>query len=394
MRYQRRGFTLVELLVVAGLLAVLFGLVVGGSRSNPSSLRSAQDFASMLLAAQSRALGRPEGSAIIIQDAVDRSLLPLPDPADPAWYRGVVIHEATTLPPIVVQQLDRGVREDVAALSKQPAFPDLVFLNYDTGLEYGYKFRYRQKVGATAPIGRQVVSPWIGLRVVDLEGPNPGAWSGPTPPLKYRVGLPVRRASVGQTLSNSIFEPPGRTMNPRGVNLPNYEAVVIRQPSVGRNAKTLPSAVAIDLRYSGVGDDLAASHGYGRFNGLGPLAIVFDQNGRIADVIQKVGQRDITSIFHDLDADSHADVKYPSFNHPEWRDPLNNDPLVPNQIIYLLFAEATAIAADTSLASEKSTWVSIDPFTGRIGVSSNQPVSDGNIVNARAKARAAVAFGK
>ena len=63
---SRRGFTLVELLVVVGLLAALFALVAGGlTRPNMASSvkRTAQDLASRLLAVQSRALGKPEGAA-------------------------------------------------------------------------------------------------------------------------------------------------------------------------------------------------------------------------------------------------------------------------------------------------------------------------------------------
>lgn len=396
MRRNRRGFTLVELLVVAGIMAVLFSLIVAGGRSKPTSLRAAQEFASMLLAAQSRALGKPQGAAVMIETDSGTTHL------------GSVIHEADTLPPIVIPltAADYGRHRD---------FPDLVTVpNFTTGsttlLQDCYKMRFQRTAGPAATDARTVVSPWLGLRAMTLEGPS-GFNSQPTP---SSVGVPVRRGSAGQGVLNTSFVPPDTfSATPPGSNLPNYEAVVIRHPTIGLNSVRIPAGLAIDLRFSGVGDNLTASHGYGTFNGttaagMSPLAIVFDQAGRVSDVLQQVKTRDLESLggghnINDNDVRSppnpppdnraHLDADFPSVEHPEWRDPAATASLVPNEIIYFLFVDRQAIANDQSLASESAAWVALDPLTGRISVSSNVAGSTG-IVPARENARSAVVFGK
>lgn len=410
MSHSRRGFTLVELLVVAGIMAVLFSLIVAGGRAKPTALRAAQDFASMLLAAQSRALGKPQGAAIMIE-------------ADPGTTRfGSVIHEADTLPPIVIplSASDYGRHKD---------FPDLVTVpNFSAGnatlLQDCYKMRFQRRYGLAGSTDSTctVVSPWLGLRARTLG--QPSRYNSPPPPTGS-VGVPVRRESAGQGVLNTSFVPPGTfSATPPGSNIPvnpylppydpsktYYEAVVIRHPTVGLNSTRIAPNLAIDLLFSGVGGNLTASHGYGTFNGtsgvgMSPLAIVFDQTGRVSDVLQQVKTRDLDALPHDINATdvrsppnpppdnrAHLDINFPSIEHPEWRDPAATAPLVPNEIIYFLFVDRSAIAANQSLASESAAWVALDPFTGRISVSSNVPDAT-DIGAARANARSAVAFGK
>jgi len=295
----RHGFTLVELLVVASLLAVLFGMVlaVGRGGQKSSVRRAAQEFASLLLSAQSRALGRPEGAAVIVEAVADNARV------------GGVLHEAVMLPPIVV-----GV-----ASGQLQSHPDLAS---------GYKVRFRKSEGD----GRLTVSPWLGLREGKLQ----------------------LRESAGQTAENTLLVPPAGSL----------DALVIRHPVTGPKPARLASQVAVDLRHSGVGDDPSASHGFGRLEGKGPIAIVFDQTGRVAEVIQQAGNTGGTAA----------------------------DPIVPNETIYFLFAEREAVNQDTSLTSDKSVWVAVNPQTGRINVSPNQPSSV--LATAREKARKAIAVGK
>ena len=62
------GFTLVELLVVAGLMAGMLGLVLATSRPDPGVQlrRFSQSVSSSILATQTRALGNESGAALVI----------------------------------------------------------------------------------------------------------------------------------------------------------------------------------------------------------------------------------------------------------------------------------------------------------------------------------------
>lgn len=302
MKRSQTAFTLVELLVVASIMAMLFGLILsvgrgGGEKS--SVRRAAQEFASMLLAAQSRALGRPEGAAVIVEAEAGQPRL------------GTVLHDAAGLPPVVV-----GVAGD-GALDNNPV------------LSEGYKVRFRM----TAGDGFATVSPWLSLRNNQAQ----------------------LREAVGQTAANTVHVPPAAD-----------EAVVARYPAMGVKPVKLSKKVAIDLQHSGVGDDPTAAHRHGRFQDYAPVAVVFDQTGRVAEVIQQVGTAGGPPV----------------------------DPIVPAEIIYFLFSDREAIDQNTSLGSEKSVWVAVNPQSGRINVSSNEPSANGSLVDARSKARQAIAIGK
>jgi len=301
MSRSRTAFTLVELLVVVSIMAVLFALVlsVGRGGQRMTARRAAQEFASLLLAAQSRALGKPEGAAVIIEAEADTPRL------------GTVLQEGIGTPPVVV-----GVDES-RGLQSSPQLAE------------GYKVRFRMAAGE----GFATVSPWLSLRNNQAE----------------------RRESVGQTAANTIDKPPAAD-----------EAIVARYPTVSPRAVRLSKQVAIDLQHSGVGDVPAAPHGHGRFEGQSPVAVVFDQTGRVAEVIQRVGT-----------------VGGPPI-----------DPLVPTEIIYFLFADREAITQNTALASQNAYWVAVNPQSGRINVSSNEPATGSDLVTARSKARRAIAIGK
>jgi len=296
---RRRGFTLVELLVVASILAVLFGLLLAGGRSDPRSSirRAAQAFASQLLSAQSRALGKTEGAAVTVEAAADNGRI------------GKVLHDSIMLPPIVVG-VDNGQLQ---------ATPE--------DLASGYKIRFSASEGN----GRLPVSPWLGLE----------------------DGQPSRRESAGQTPENTLLAPAA-----------DLDALIVRYPVTGGDLTTLAPRLGIDLKHSGVGDDPAASHGFGTLEGKSPIAVVLDQTGRVAELISQVG--------------ATGDMA--------------TEPLVPHEPIYFLFADREAVEQDLSLTSDKSIWVAINPQTGRINVSANQPSS--TLEAAREKARQAIDVGK
>lgn len=303
----RSGFTLVELLVVAALLAMLFGLILTAGRGGSGksgARRAAQELASMLLAAQSRALGKPEGAAVIVV-------------ADAANSRqGTAAHEGIGLPPIIRQLNGNG---------RLPA---------DAQVLSSYKARLRKSPGADASSAVSIVSPWFGVRGGELQ----------------------RRQSAGQNERNTLLDPPG----------PNLEAVVVRFPVMGPKPVTFGGQIAIDLRHSGVGDDPAATHGHGRFENGSPVAVVFEQSGRVGEVILGSGNQGGAT----------------------------TDPIQPSETIYFLLTEKDAIDGNQSLRSAKSYWVAVNPQTGRINVSANEPTETDDLILARLKARRDVAVGK
>lgn len=193
----------------------------------------------------------------------------------------------------------------------------------------GYKLRFQAVSGS----GVMPVSPWLSLR--DQK--------------------PARRQSAGQTPANTIDAP-------RAAD----EAIVVRYPVEGPEPVTLSGKVAIDLQHSGVGDLPAAPHGHGRFTGQCPVAVVFDQTGRVGEVIQQVGMT----------------------------GPSTLDPIVPHEIIYFLFADRDAIDRNESLTSDDSFWVAVNPQTGRINVAANVATSTGDLSVARSNARRAISVGK
>lgn len=295
-----KGFTLIELLVVAAVMAVLFGLILTGGRGrSQSALRAAQEFASLLLSTQSLALREPNGAAVIVES----------DGAVPRL--GSLARQAAGRAPIVA-------RVQNGTLQGHP----------DVGQTY--KFQYRAACGK----GTITVSPWLSVR-------------------NGQAGL---RVVAGQTVENTILDPPSDGL----------EAHAARYPAPTDETLTIASPIGIDLRHSGVGDDPAAAHKHGRFEGKAPVAVVFNRTGRVAEVIQEVGR-----------PGGPAD-----------------DPIVPHGIIYFLFAERSDIDANSSLSSNKSYWVAINPQSGRINVAANEPTANGNLSVAREKARKALAKGK
>jgi prepilin-type N-terminal cleavage/methylation domain-containing protein len=318
---SRRGFTLVELLVVMGLLAALFALVLGGL-GRPSVAtnirRTAQDLASRLLSTQSRALGKPEGAALIIApDAADARMgTAIVDAVTQPWITGPV----TGMPPSDPRQTSVAVTVTAAS--------DV--------LASAYKIRFQ-----ASPTNGQL---------------SPGA----SPWFAYASGAASFRASAGQTLGNTIW--------PKTASQAN-EAVIARYPTpVSSGEGNMAKQVAIDLRHSGMGEDPAASHGYGRFEGTGSIALAYEQVGRVGEVMRRV-QEARTSI---------------------------DQPIDPNGVIYFLVVLREDIQAGrNTLANAQSVWVAINPQTGRVTVAENIPQSAEDkaaLSAARANARAGVAL--
>lgn len=249
----------------------------------------------MLLAAQSRALGRPQGAAVIVDfDAAG----------------GPVVHEAVCLPPLVVAAPGGAIPNSGG--------PDVAM---------GYKVRFQAKVGT----GQLTVSPWL-----SLVG-----------------GAPQVRDTAGQNERNTIVNPPAAGL----------EAVVVRRPVTGGKTLTVPKQLAFSRRNSGIGEDPVASHGLSSFDGKQTVAIVFDQVGRVTDVIANVlGSGPVESVS-------------------------------PGELVYFLIHQndPAQTPAPDPLQSDTAVWVAINPQTGRINIASNKP---GTLAVARENARKAITVGK
>jgi len=236
----RRAFTLVELMVVAGLLATLFALLLGalGRPNTASSVRrGAQEFASRLLAVQSRALGKPEGAALIVA----------PDAANARL--GTVVLDAVTHPWVTGSA--SGMPPSDPRVTAAP-----VTVNADADvLATAYKVRFQgDSLGAQISPGS---SPWFA----------------------FSAGNARFRDTAGQTLGNTIWP---RTSNQA------KQAVLARYPTSAGSGPAMAKLVAIDLRHSGMGEDPTASDGYGRFESTGSIAIAFEQVGRVGEVMRRV----------------------------------------------------------------------------------------------------------
>jgi prepilin-type N-terminal cleavage/methylation domain-containing protein len=317
---SRRGFTLVELLVVAGIFAMLFGLVLSGGRpSNAGQIRqAAQSIASVLLAAQSRSLGNPAGAGVILDPAVAGS---------PAVY---TVSAADMLPLITGSCTSGMPPSNMGASSASVSIePD----NADAAdLARGYKIRFQER-------GSKVQSPtaWMGFA---------------NPVVTFRSGN-------GQGPQNTNW--------PKPVVANGFSVFIARYPNKAATAYELPKQVAIDLRYSGVGDGTTFDTTWGNLSGKGAIAITFDSVGEIDALMQDV-------------------LGTPTVQ-----------PTHPVSPIYLLVASRDEVTAGTALATDRSAWVVVHPQTGRVSVSSNVPQSatDATALRAaRARAREGIAIGK
>jgi prepilin-type N-terminal cleavage/methylation domain-containing protein len=328
---RRAGFTLIELLIVAAIFGTLFGMVVAMSRPSISPKvqvrQAAQAIASVLLQTQSRALGNPSGAGVILVPATDASSTSL---------------AAVDMRPPIVGVCTSGMPPtDLAATS---AAVEIMPTNEDpAALADGYKIRFEERPG-------QPATAWMAFASTGNVPPGP-------PP--RAIAVVSFRTSGGQTTQNTIW--------PRPLPGQTLDVAVARYPSQGPKVLELLRNTAIDLRYSGSGDDPATT--WGGLAAKGSIALSFDAFGGLDSLMQQV----LTPAARTV------------------------QPLHPTSPVYLLVAKGEDVAADTALASQDSVWVAVDPQTGRIGVAPNvaQGAKDAPALRAaREKARALVAIGK
>jgi prepilin-type N-terminal cleavage/methylation domain-containing protein len=347
------GFTVIELLVVASILAMLFGMIAVGMKSNSSGevKRAAQQIASTILSTQSRGLGTTTGSAVMLAPLVDPPVSPA---TAPSRRRAVSLHGAEVPAHVEVRVVSGfpappGASQVVLALeslTREPA-PDL-----QDRLQTGFRVQFFG-LDPTTP-----ASCWFAFA---LRTPTPPPPPGPTPPPQTPTttatvpGLAALNAMDGQSAANTIWP-----IQPDGGGL---LARIARAPIKGDAVLNLRRSVAIDLRYSGTGDDPESD--WGNLADKGVVAIVFDPVGSL-DVL--ACQREGESI-------------------------IARRPIEP---VYLLVAAQADVEKDSSLAEARSQWVVIQPQTGRVTVSPNVPQTDkdrNSLRAARQRARATLQTG-
>jgi len=323
------GFTLTELLVVMAILVSLFGLVLTGARTSRRSdgdiRRGAQQLASLLLATQSLSLGSPTGAAVII---------------DSEGTLSRTISQARRYP-YIEGRVEAGMPPDDPTAWQQ--YVQLTPEN-DTAesLVHGYRIRFLERDATT-------------------QGP-PSDWFAYTctaPP----VALVQFRLDNGQTPHNAVWP----TAPESGDSLAFQ---IARYPIPNGLATKLPESVAIDLRFSGYGDETLA--GWGRLDERGAIGVGFDTVGAVDALMQNV--------------------------LPEDGQQRTVQPLTPNERLFF-FVTARADITDSTvnpLANEDALWVVVHPRNGTVTISENVPQQTDDTTALRAareKARRGLTIG-
>jgi prepilin-type N-terminal cleavage/methylation domain-containing protein len=343
-----RGFTLVELLVAVAIIATLFGLVVAGARPGADGQvrQATQTLSSAFMATQSRALGQPVGAAIILESGVNSTDI-----------ASITVANAS-MPPLI-----SGTARPATGAGAFDLFP----LTGDADeLEHAYRIRFGGVGSAAAGAVLQPPSAWFSLAC-----PASGTSAS------VRTGTIGFRNANGQTSANSIVPEPPAT-GPLQFTATSY-------PTKGESVMTFPKGAAIDLRYSGIGEEpteiwdeakTAATGssvpGWGNLAGKGSIAFVYDSVGRIEAVMQRVTEAASTRAIQ---------------------------PTRPGEPIYLLVTSRDWITDNPTqpLGNPKAFWVVLHPQTGRTSAAFNVPqtgIDAAALRAARAKARAGTLGGK
>jgi prepilin-type N-terminal cleavage/methylation domain-containing protein len=341
-RSRRRGFTLIELLVVTAVMALLFGLVLSGARPGTAGQirQAAQSLASAITATQSRALGNPAGAALILESGTSAGLS----------IRSSIRMSNGDLPPFIT-----GTSGTLTTITATTATVSLAPTNGDAAdLQHGYKIRFGGAFASRTLYPYQPPTTWFALGVAAT------GTAAVTPPVTGTVGL---RVSAGQNTTNTIWPEP--TITATGSTNP-LDFQVARYPGAADLAVELPKSVAINLQYSGVGDDPTTT--WGGLANDGAIAVVFDSVGGVDAVMQQ------------------------ALGPASLRGPQPIDPVEP---LYLLVSSRNDVEQGIAapLSNPDDMWIAIHPQTGRVTVAPNVQQSGTTataVRAARAKARALV----
>jgi prepilin-type N-terminal cleavage/methylation domain-containing protein len=282
---SRKAFTLVELLVVTGLLASLLSLVIVATRpTEDAQIRQvANALTSAIMQTQTKALSRTEGAALAIFPSGTSVAFCEIDPP-------IIATSTTAIPPAAASPVI-----GFSALSNADTVADGYQIRFSAGGSYGPWFRFE--------------------------------------PDKSRVSM---RPDLGQNLASTVW--PTLTSGSIGCE-------ISRIPRASQSAVPLPKSVAIDTRFSGVGDevDVEAKPSPLLFsvNALGGMYLHFDRTGVLSTIIPGNG----------------------------------GAPIKPIKPIYILVRAASQTAP---LQSQTATWVTIFPGVSRVMTGKNvpQPIPD------------------
>ncbi len=232
------GFTLVELLVVTGLMAGMLGLVLATSRPDPGVQlrRFSQSVSSSILATQTRALGNESGAALVITAPSVTSVA-----ASELFFADI--------PPAITGSI--SAVPNVPIISGAAGVLTLSPDNADS-VENGYRIRFLNAASVTTPR-----TPWFRFSA-----------SGTA------TGTASFDAAVSQTARNTIW--PMTSGSSMAFQLGLF-------PRASTPAFPVIKQAGIDLRYSGVGDDPLST--FGKLEGSTPICICFDRAGRLACLI-------------------------------------------------------------------------------------------------------------
>jgi type II secretory pathway pseudopilin PulG len=228
------GFTLVELLVVAGLMAGMLGLVLATSRPDPGVQlrRFSQSVSSSILATQTRALGKESGAALAIAAPSGASAA-----ASELFFADIS--------PAITGSI--SVAPNTPIISGTAGVLTLSPDNADS-VENGYRIRFLNAASVTTPR-----TPWFRFSA-----------SGTA------TGTASFDAAVSQTARNTIW--PMTSGSSMAFQLGLF-------PRASTPAFPVIKQAGIDLRYSGVGDNPARP--FGTLYGSTPIFICFDRTGRL-----------------------------------------------------------------------------------------------------------------
>lgn len=249
---SRHGFTLVELLVVTGLMAGLLGLAltIGRPSGRAQVGQLLQLTSSAVLATQTRALGKDQGAALLLEPTTGG----VPDVACVALF-------SADVPPFIVVSGSVGMPPNPLSVTSGT----IPFGSIDNAVASDLQQGYRIRFSGTAT--GALKSEWFRFA-------SSGAAASGT------VSL---RSASNQTIDNTMW--PRGTVTASGTT---WCAEIACYPRKSTPVVEPMKLAAIDLRYSGVGDT-----GLGDYAAFatatankGTIAICFDRRGRLESVMQ------------------------------------------------------------------------------------------------------------